>query len=279
MGKLKVRECLAYLLLPVALLMASCSNYKGVILPKYDGKPIKKDEKAINIYQSTDEIVGEEKEYYIRDTFSEDLPAGRATLLGNESSFTSKNYDIHVGNLSVYDADGALYFENLFHSEYGQLTAQFDLIENHKINIVGKEPEITVFYSEQLPKDPYVLMELPQLIQNLDRTDVQQPLEISRNKETVHLAAGIYEVGVHLESGDYILSGLEAPHSTELYLFRSEKEPRIIELLIDDSEVLDEEKKEDTINKFDDTKIELMDGDKLYLNLVNRLDFTRSDEN
>lgn len=262
--------------------------------PLYDGKPIKKDEEAIAIYGATGEIIGEEKDYYIRQLFSEDLlkdslpypteepillkegryiigedlPTGRATLLGNESSFSTESYDVHVGNLSIRDEIGALYFENLFHSEYGQLTTQLDLIEGHEINIVGKESEITVFYSARLPDNPYVLMELPELNQNLDRTAVQQPLEVSKEAKVVNLTAGIYEIGVHFTAGEYHLSALEAPHNTEMYLFRDSNEPRVVELLLDSTE-----KHKEAIT------VKLIDGDKIYLNLVNQLKLSRLDDN
>lgn len=282
------------MLLSTTLFLSSCGHLNGLKIPLYDGKPIKQDEDAITIYESTGEVIGEEKNYYIRHSFSEDLledslnypseepilleeghyiigedlPAGRATFLGNESSFSTESYDIHVGNLSIRDKGGALYFENLFHSEYGQLTAQVDLIEGHEINIVGKEPEITVFYSEELPENPYVLMELPELIQNLDQTAVQEPLEVSKDAKVIYLTAGIYEVGVHFKAGEYYLSALEAPHNTEIYLFREGTDPRVIELLLDSAE----KRKQEII-------VQLLEGDKIYLNLVNQLKLNRLADN
>ena len=293
MRKFNIKKTIPYLLAIILLFLTSCSKYTGLRTPLYDGEPIKPNEAAIELYRSTAEVSGAEKEFYIRYPFShdilqksldypnekpflleegsyvigEDLPAGRASLLGNESSFSTENYDVHVGNLVVRDAVGTIYFENLFHSEYGQLTTQFDLIPGHEITIIGKEAEITVFYEESLPKDPYILMEVPDLIKNLDRINVQQPLEIFEAGKIVRLTAGIYEVGLHFEAGEYILSDLIAPHNTEMYIFRESSSPRVIELLMGDPKDL--EASQDLDEK---AKIKLVAGEKIYLNLVKQLD-------
>lgn len=282
------------------LLLTSCSQYTGLRTPLYDGQPIKPNESAIETYRKTAEVLGTEKEYYIRYPFSEDtlqksldypneepflledgryiigedLPAGRASLLGNESSFSTENYDVHVGNLIIRDANGDIYFENLFHSEYGQLTAQLDLLAGHEITIIGKEAEVTIFYQDSLPEFPYILMDLPDLIENLDRMNVQQPIEISQEEGIISLTAGIYEVGQHLEAGIYALSDVVAPHNTEMYIFSDSTSPRVIELLLgkpkdlEEPQVSDEEK----------PKLELLAGEKIYLNLVTKLELTPLEE-
>lgn len=282
------------------LFLTSCSKYTGLRTPLYDGQAIKPNEPAIETYRTTAEVIGAEKDYYIRHSFSEDmlqksltypneepflleegryiigedLPAGRASLLGNESSFSTENYDVHVGNLIVRDEVGEVYFENLFHSEYGQLTAQFDLLPGHEITIIGKDAEITVFYQDRLPADPYILMDLPDLIENLDRMNVQQPIQILEERGIVYLTAGIYEVGQHLAAGEYILSNLIAPHHTEMYIFDESSTPRVIELLMGKPTDLVESQE----SLKERAKIELIDGEKIYLSLVNRLELIRSEE-
>lgn len=305
MRKYKNKKMGIYLLVIVLLFLTSCTQFTGLRTPLYDGEQIKPNEKAIEAYHLANEVIGLEKEFYIRDSFSEDilktsldylneepfllrngsyiigedLPAGRVTLLGNESVFSPENYDVHVGNLIIYDEDGKTYFENLFHSEYGQLTAQLDLIEGHEIKIIGKNSEITVFYSDSLPKEPYVLMELPAVIKNLDQIDVEQPIDVLEDGRILNLTAGIYEVGLHLEAGKYTLSGLEAPHNTEMYLFREGTSPRVIELLIDDEKDIEETKASKEASKVEGVKIELLDGDKIYLNLVKKLELIHLSDN
>lgn len=291
MQKLNSQKGILYLLVVTLLLLTSCGEFPGLRTPRYDGEPVKPDTAAIEAYRMGAEVTGAAKEYYIRYPFSEDilqksreypseepflleagryligedLAAGRATLLGNESSFSTENYDVHVGNLIIRDAAGEVYFENLFHSEYGQLTAQVDLLPGHEITIIGTDPEITVFYEEALPRDPYLLMEPPILIQTLDRLNVQQPLQILEEGKVVYLTAGIYEVGLHFEEGTYRLSDLVAPHNTELYLFRENSSPQVIELLMGNMEENIEPKQKEG------PEIELLAGDKIYLNLVKQL--------
>lgn len=293
------KKRIVFFVLSFSLLLLSACSYNGLRKPLYDDEPIQPNEAAIETYRESAEVVGAEKEFYIRYPFSkdilqesldysneepflleegqyiigEDLPAGRATLLGNQSSFSTENYDVHVGNLIVRDASDEVYFENLFHSEYGQLTAQLDLLPGHEMTIIGTEPEITVFYEERLPKDPYRLMELPILIENLGRADVQQPLEIFEEGRVIHLTAGIYEVGVHLAAGEYIVSDLVAPHNTEMYVFDESSDPRVIELLLTHSEA--EEESQDLEEK---GKIKLADGEKIYLHLVRKLELLRVEE-
>ncbi len=296
MKKLKSTRIFFIFFLILLFPLTACSEFTGLRTPFYDGALIKLDKEAIEVYQARGEIIGAEKEFYIRHSFSEaiiepslaypdeeiylleegrfvigkDIPAGRATLLGNESVFTSENYEVHLGNLIVRDEVGEFYFENLFHSEYGQLTAQIDLIEGHEIEVIGTNPEISIFYSEILPENPYLLMELPQLLQNLGRIDFQQAIEVSADEKTVNLTAGIYEVGVHFPAGKYEIANLQAPHNTEMYIFQESNQPRVIELLLGSQFEDKLEPNEEFIEK-KNIQIEFFDGDKIYLNLVNHL--------
>lgn len=281
-----------------SVLLVGCSDFNGLRDPLYDGKPVKPDEEAIDIYHETREITGAEKDYYIRYPFSsaitdsslsypeeepvlledgkyvigEDLPTGRATLIGNESVFGSENTVIHVGNLTIRDAEEELYFENVFHSEYGPLVTQVDLIDGHTLEIIGTGPEITVFYSESLPDDPYILMDPPELLVNLERLDFEQP--IIEDEKSVRLTAGIYEVGNHLEPGTYELGAVYAPHNTEMVVFREGEELKVYELLTTAMPAEGEEAVE-VQDEGASPKIELQAGDKIYPSLVRTLELVK----
>lgn len=286
------------LLFMFSMLLAGCSGFNGVRKPLYDGTPVKPDEEAIAIYHETREITGDEKDYYVRNPFSpeitnpslvypneepvlleegkyvigEDIPAGRATLIGNESVFGSENTVIHVGNLTIRDKEEEVYFENVFHSEYGPLVTQVDLIAGHTLEIIGTGPEITVFYSETLPEDPYILMDPPELLVNLERLDFQQP--IIKDEESVRLTAGIYEVGEHLEPGIYEIGVVVAPHNTEMLVFHEGQEPRVFELITAPLPAEGMEELE-AVEPESYPKIKLEMGDKIYPSLVRSLELRR----
>ena len=284
---------LLYPIFLLFLILSSCSDFEGFRTARYDGQKVIKEEEAILDYQNHSEITGEAKEYYLRYQFSQDIlnssldypsekaylleegtyqvgrdiPSGRVSLLGNESVFTSENYAVHVGNMIIRDEDGLIYFENLFHSSYGQQVVQIDFIEGHVIEIIGKDSQITAFYSEDFPSDPYILMDLPELIQTRGIESVNNPIQKDKKEQKIELAAGIYEVGVHLKEGSYQIESLEAPHHTEMYIFRKNINPIVIELVIEDSE-------ENELENIPPV-ITLKDGDKIYLHLVKRLIFRK----
>lgn len=291
------------------VLLAGCSGFTGLRKPLYNGQVIESKTEAINIYEQSAEITGEEKEYYFRYPFSEDiyassldfsdeepflleegvytigedLPAGRVSLVGNESVFTSDNYDVHVGNLIIRDQTDAIYFENLFHSLYGQLVAQVDFLPGHTIEIIGVEAEITVFYSEMVPEDPYLLMDAPELLVNLERLHVPQPIVRDEETQSITLTAGIYEVGQHFEPGIYEIRSVFAPHNTEMYHFIEGEETKVYELILN-APPLNEETAGDlseaptveTERIF--PKVNLNNGDKIYPSLTYSLTLTKVDE-
>lgn len=287
----------------VLLILGGCSEFTGIRQPLYDGQTVEENEEAIAVYHETGEIIGEEKEYYFRYPFSEDLyqpsldytedapvllndgeyiigedvPAGRVSLLGNESVFSSENYEAHVGNFIIYDEAGEVYFENMFHSLYGPLVAQVDFISGHRIEIIGADAEISAFYTNEFPEDPYLLMDPPQMLETLGRVEVQQPITVV--EDTTTLTAGIYEVGVHLEAGTYEVTDFFAVHNTEMYVFHEGEEPRVFELIIDSAtfEMVDEELVEvmDETSEENNIQIELQEGDKIYPNLVSALGLKR----
>ena len=296
-GLVKMNKCKGFILVAfLSFILTGCSSFNGIRQPLYDGNPVLEDEEAIETYQASREITGKEKDYYFRYPFSEaiynksldypvaepllleegeyiigeDLPAGRVSLLSNESFFSRENAVIHVGNMIIYDEQDVIYFENLFHSEYGQLVAQVDFISGHRIEIIGEQPEITVFYEESFPEEPYMLMTPPEVLVNLERIDVKNP--IIYEDEAVELSAGIFEVGVHLEPGSYVIQSVDAPHNTEMYLLRLGEEPRVFELLIPSDVEIIEENFEDYPN------IRLQLGDKIYPHLVKNLRLVKVDD-
>lgn len=289
------------------MIISGCSNFNGMRTPLYDGEETEPNTESIAVYSNSGEIIGAEKEYYFRYPFSqniyeksldffdeepillvdgeytvgEDLPAGRVSLLGNASVFNQDQFEVHAGNLIIRDQAGEVYFENLFHSEYGPLVAQVDLIEGHEISIVGEDTEITVFYTPEFPENPYILMDLPEVMVNLERTDVKNPIVVEENGDVIHLTAGIYEVGTHLDAGTYEIRNISAAHNTEMYLFRENEEPRVFELLA--SEVMLEEEEldgeDEEMERVEATykQIELRDHDKIYPNLVFDLELRKID--
>ena len=279
----------------MVLFLSGCSEFSGLRKPLYDGEPVAPNEEAITAYQESREIVGEEKAFYFRYpvseaiydaslaftndepvlleegtyTIGEDLPAGRVSLIGNESVFTSENNAVHVGNMMIRDTADVVYFENLFHSDYGQLIAQVDFIEGHEIEIIGDDPQITIFYTAEIPEDPYVLMDPPELLVNMDRLAFQQP--IVTDAASVTLSAGIYEVGEHLEAGHYEIKTIQAPHNTEMIRFRAGEEPAVYELI--QTHEMEEDSAEEI--DMDYPMINLEVGDKIYTSLVRTLQLVK----
>lgn len=290
------RNLLRLILLAFFFLLAGCSDFNGIRTPLYDGEPVAPNDEAISTYQQSREIIGEEKAFYLRYPFSEDIyqssldftndspvlleagsyvigediPAGRASIIGNESVFTSENNAVHVGHFMIRDSENMVYFENVFHSDYGPLVAQVDFIHGHTIEIIGDDPEITVFYGPELPADPYQLMDPPELLVNMDRLEFNQPIVIDEAQSAVTLTAGIYEVGIHLEPGHYEIKTVQASHSTELIRFRSGAEPAVFELHLS-AEIADTSDVALPI-------IELQTGDKIYPSLVDQLELVRVKE-
>src|SRR5690625_4352210 len=105
----------------ILFIVSGCSEFTGIRQPLYDGQPVEPKTEAIEIYETSREITGAEKEYYLRHTFSdtihqpsldyadnetvllttreyvigEDVTAGRVSLLGNEIVFSSDRYTVH----------------------------------------------------------------------------------------------------------------------------------------------------------------------------------------
>lgn len=177
------------------LILSGCSSFTGIRTPRYDGQLIEADEEKIEAYETSNEIIGEEKELYLPETITqeiraesldytehepvlleegtyvigEDLPAGRVTLNGqkenpmlifpgdeNTAGAPMEATGNKVGTMFVRDEAGDLYFENMFHPLYGVLIAQVDFIEGHTIEIIGEQANVVVFYADEIPEDPFI---------------------------------------------------------------------------------------------------------------------------
>lgn len=240
--------------------MSACSNFQGLRTPLYDGEPFVANEESIEAYEDSREIVGEEKEYFLRYEMSqdikesslpfsdeepvlleegeyiigEDIPSGRVFLLGNQSYFQANEHQrVRIGNLIIRDQEDRVYFENHFHGAFGVLFTEVDFKEGHSVEIIGDRPEITAFYTEQMPENPYVLMELPEVIENTREMEELLP-DRSPVQEGARLHSGIWEVGVHIEAGTYALTEFVAPREAEMYVFsQTEETPRVFALTND----------------------------------------------
>lgn len=194
-------------------LMSGCSSFSGIRNPRYDGKPFEVSPEKIEAFQNGREVIGEEKEYYIRQplstditnpsleyenhapflleggtyTIGEDFPSGRVTIVGRRSNpesvmqhefgSTIMDSDFEVGTLTIRDEIGDLYFENMFHPHYGVNTVQVDFIEGHTIEFSGQQPFARVFYAEELPEDSNILDESQVAVH-----DQQEEIEIVENE-------------------------------------------------------------------------------------------------
>lgn len=321
--------------------LSACSNFSGIRTPKYDGRPFEVQPEKIEAYAESREIIGEEKEYYINEPFSsdilstsldytnhepvlleegtyvigEDIPAGRVNMIGEKNDpqvvipgnmddpFAQPNPDeLNVGTLTIRDAEGTFYFENMFHPMYGVLIAQVDFIEGHTIEITGQNPEIVVFYEEKLPDDPYVfdtrwedyLAELEEQegfegfveVEEVEESDYEgledfqfdqeQALTVNEEENTVELTAGIYEVGKHLEPGLYEITEESVPTHTELFIFNENEEPRVIEMSKHLFGLLHGWGELNAVNpEAEKPTFELRSGDKIYPHYVRHLKLTK----
>ncbi|MDZ7836391.1 MAG: hypothetical protein U5K84_14680 [Alkalibacterium sp.] len=285
------------LVVPVlAIFLSGCAGFRGLRTPKYDGKPVERNDDAIALYERTQRINEENETHYFRYPLSEtlkepslafsekasvtlekgtytvgdDLPAGRVILLGQPSDFRPEVFIIRAGNLTVYDEEGVVAFENHFQENSGVMQAVVDLREGQTVEVEGDDPEIDVHYSEDTARASTLM----------DPTESDQ----------VALMAGHYEVGEHLEPGNYTLERVAAPRTPVLYHF-IEGEINVVELTQNrgirprlsvqeneewfESGRIAEEEYENNLalfeNRPDRPVIELKAGDKLYLPMLDGL--------
>lgn len=289
----------SFLLLPMTLvILTGCADFAGLRTPKYDGKTVERDEEAIEQYVQTQQINEENEDHYFRyplsDTLSEpsldftdeetvtlgagtylvgeDLPSGRVIFEGHPSNFSAEVFLIFAGNITVYDEEDVVTFENHFQENSGVMQAVADLREGQTVEVEGEDPRIDVHYSEERA------------------TSLLQP----ENENQLSLIAGHYEVGRHLDAGSYTIESVFAPRTPVLYHF-TDGDITVVELTQNrgampfltkeenqenfDLGLLTEEEYEQNLELFADQPerpvIELEAGDKLYLPMLQRLDLEK----
>lgn len=323
-------------LIPFLILLSACSSFTGIRTPRYDGRPMETNPEKIAAFATSKEIIGQEKALYLPETISqdiakpsleyedhepvlleagtyligEDLPAGRVSLNGEKENprlvFPDTEYipgapkpieEYQVGTMYIRDEAGDLYFEHMFHPNYGVTQAQVDFIPGHTIEIIGSQPGIVAFYTPEIPEDPYIFdtrqaefdaqfeeMELVESFESESAGDVEvnffepeQPLKISEDGTEIEVKSGIFEVGKHFEPGTYTMTDGASPTHTEIYLFREGKEPRVFEVanFIYTRPWL--------LEGLDDPSappptIELQIGDKIYFTYLGHLRLTRVED-
>lgn len=301
------------LLSPLLLLVLSgCSSFAGLRTPLYDGEPVEPNEEAIEEYAQTQKINEENEANYFRYplsetlsepsldfsdeervtlekgryTVGEDLPSGRVMFEGHPSDFNPDVFIIRAGNVTVFDAEGVVAFENHFQENSGVMRAVVDLRDGQIIEVEGDTPEITVHYNEEALSN--ALMPGPEMLSESDSESGED------QTSAVTLLAGHYEVGKHLEAGTYALENVSAPRTAVLFHF-TEDDTEVVELTQNRGvrpmmppEVLEEwlqfgritekeyEQNMELIENLPEKAvIELNEGDKLYLPMVNSLELVK----
>lgn len=262
-------------LLVMSFLLSGCASWKGLMPEKYDGKTVQRDETSIEAYSKAKEIVGESKDLYILEPFSEsllnpslpleesdffkieageyvvgeDFPAGRYQF-----RYMNEQLEPHLMNnatLRVTDEKDQLMTEELL-TPYKIGYVETDLYEGNKVSLSGEGFSVEMGASKDSAS---------QL--------VKQPLEVGE----VLLTNGVWEVGKQLEAGTYVFT--ELPPGGYLYLFDNTLDPRVFELR--GQMELNEETGE-FIPVKTHLELTLENGQKMYLKDLNQpLKFTAKD--
>lgn len=278
------------------VVLSGCASFTGVRSPSYDGRSIEPDQEAIETYQDHSIVNEENESLYTRYplseslregsldfsdndslelnegsyTVGEDLPEGRVYLQGESSDFRPDRWIIHTANVIVRDQEDAVVFEQHFQDEAGVMQAIVDLREGHTVTLTGNDPILFVDYTESAAA-----------------TD-----QGNAEGNAVTLISGHYEVGNHIEAGEYRIEGMVSPRSSELYIFSGESGTDIIELhsrlnpysviseeenqqLLDTAQITPDMYEMNETNRllFEEsiTTIVLEEGDTLYLPMVDQL--------
>lgn len=296
------------------LVLSGCSSFAGLRTPLYDGEPVEPNEEAIAQYAETQQINEENEAHYFRYplseslfepslafsdeetvtlesgtyTVGEDLPSGRVIFIGHPSDFSPDVFIIRAGNVTVYDTEGVVAFENHFQENSGVMQAVADLREGQTIEVEGDTPEINVYYNEEAISGG--LESAPEL-ESESESDTESD---SNETSSVSLMAGHHEVGEHLEAGTYTLENVSAPRTPVLYHFTdgdievveltqnrgvSPRVPlEVLEEWFEQGRITEEEYEQNMElidNQPDKAVIELDEGDKLYLPMLNRLELEK----
>jgi len=253
-------------LIMVGVFLAGCENWTGLASERYDGMEIERDERAIEAYQKRQEIVGESKQLYLPEPFSqemyrsslefqeetEELLEAKTYVVGEDLPpsrylFSIVDPNQSRGTIRLEDEENQLLVEEYLNAHMGVPTVELDLYEGNQLHVMGEEfLEVYATATGDIPED------LP-VTQLLD----QMPEEEGR----VTLRAGIWEVGKHLEPAQYRI--VDLPLKGMLYLFEEgETEPRVIELK---GRIMFDEETGEVVPVGPPIELELTTGQKLYV--------------
>lgn len=274
---IKLKKAVGFSLAFASLFLSGCQGWTGVAAERYDGQKISKDTDAIDAYQERQEIKGKAKELYLLESFSpeigqsvlpfiekepvfletktyeigKDLPASRYIL-------TYADWDKGSGHVRVEDSEGRLIAEEFIHPHIGVQYFTADLHEGDKLQMTGTElGDLVALTTEEIPTEftGYGGME-----------------EMVLEEDTVNIQTGIWQVGTHIEPGEYEL--VDQPGEGFVYLFESEgAEPVLIEL---NGQTVDIDPHTfEVITTGDPIPLILSEGQVLYLQNTNRIQLAK----
>ncbi|GEK91099.1 hypothetical protein [Alkalibacterium kapii] len=270
-------------------------SFAGIRTPLYDGEPVEPNEAAIDRYASTQQIDADNEENYFRYPLSdtlfepslefsdreavtlkvgtyrvgEDLPEGRVIFEGQPSDFSPQVFTIRAGNVTVYDTDGDVTFENHFQERAGVMQAVADLREGQTVKVDGETSEIHAHYNKE------------DLLNDFDIKATSGP------ESSEFLRAGHHEVGKHIKAGLYTLEEFSAPRTSVIYHFTEGKievvelthnrggrpsPPELNGVMFKIEGEGTPESEDDQSNEVKKAVISLKEGDKLYLPMVDWLE-------
>lgn len=225
MTSLSLKRLWTLTLTGTSLLVGGCAGWTGLTPERYDGQDIHRNEQAIAAYQKNQEIIGEEKELYLLEPFSEellepplpltdeptrqmepgvytigeDVPTGRYQFRYVTEQMDPRN----SGNatLTITDAEDRLVLRELL-TPMTLVPVEVDLREGDRVTLAGEN-----FYVEMGGR-------------------FENPAMQESEADAV-LSTGVWAVGEHVQPGTYLLE--QQPATGYLYIFEDTSEPRIIE--------------------------------------------------
>lgn len=216
------------------LFLSGCQAWTGLAAERYDGQKVEPDTEAIESYRRDQEITGKSKELYLIDPFSSEISdpplafvEEAAFLLDNQTyttgnelpasryTFTIVDPMISKGNIRLEDSNGELIAEEYLHPHMGVISLTVNLNEGDVVLVSGTERGDLVAVSSGVIPSEYEVSAI-----------LNEP---SLEADTRLLYTGIWEVGTHIDAGDYEI--IEQPPNGYVYIFEpNETDPRIIEL-------------------------------------------------
>lgn len=246
-----------------SLILSGCTGWTGLLPERYDGRLIERNEEVNAAYHENQEIIGEGKEWYLLEPFSEeilapslpfsqapsqqmepgvytageDFPEGRYRFLYAQDAM--QNGPMNNATLRVTDSDGQLILQELL-SPMSATLVEVDLKAGNIVSLAGEEFPVKMG-TEALPE---------QLLYEMGATP----------EADVILYTGIWEVGEQIEAGTYTIS--QQPPTGFLYVFEESIEPRIYQFA---GTVTFDSETGDVITESGELNLTLEDGQKIYV--------------